>query len=356
MVNCQIIFSPRNTIVKSYYNNIQANSTKNGFFIEGGGTRGIYAIGILKYLFEKNPYFNLTDVHIFGGTSVGSFLSTALSLGFDKDDMVNIIKDIDFGNLIDSKFLFMITLCRFLKQGYLYDDEGRQNIIHLILNYKIDIIKKHLDDPTVNSKNLTFGHLKILINLYPHIYKHLIINAVDINRGEQIFMCTLDNKFDDIAIFDAIMASSAIPLVFKPLELYYYPDLKLYGYTPSDNATRNCLVDGGLDTNNPLDYFLINKNLCSDYNFWLLKFTNPISHVDIDGIIPSFSRILEYVISIKNNIKTTLIKEKYSINIFNLHLNVGALDIYTSSQIQKIISDIYNKCVSQEIHIENDDN
>jgi predicted acylesterase/phospholipase RssA len=97
------------------YFNIKQNikerisGVKNAFFIEGGGTKGVYAIGILKYLFDNNPHFSLADVNIFGGTSVGSYLATALSLGFQKDDMIEISKIIDISKLIDSKY---IDLCQ----------------------------------------------------------------------------------------------------------------------------------------------------------------------------------------------------------------------------------------------------
>ncbi len=34
------------------------NDVNLGFFINGGGTKGVFAIGVIKYLFEKNPHLD----------------------------------------------------------------------------------------------------------------------------------------------------------------------------------------------------------------------------------------------------------------------------------------------------------
>ena len=333
--------------------------TKNAFFIEGGGTRGVYAIGILKYLFENNPYFNLRDVDIFGGTSVGSFLAAALSLGYQKQDMIEICKIINIADLIDSKYRFMTTAYRFISQGHLYDDTARQEIVKKILDYKIDTIKTHLgiDSVQFRGTDLTFGHLKILISSHPTIYKHLLINAVDISRSDQIFMTSLDDKYTDIKLFDAILASSSIPFVFKPVTLYFYPELNKYGYDLIVDAasTVNCLVDGAVSTGNPLDFFLLNDDnpVFSNYELWLLKFTSEPKYVKIDGISSLLKQTIEYSISGKNDIKMDLIQEHYHINIINLHSHAGTLDIYTVDQVISIIDDIYNKCVTGKLYFNN---
>lgn len=327
---------------------INENSRKNAFFIEGGGTRGLYAIGALKYLFEENPYIRLGDIDIFGGTSVGSYLATALSLGYNKDDLLEISKDIDLGNLLDSKYLFMVTLYRFMCRGYLYDDFGRRDIIEKILNFKIGTIQKHLGEK-VAGIDLTFGHCKKLIAIHPTIYKHLIINVVDISRSDQIFMTSLDDKWTNIKLFDAILASSAIPFVFKPSSLYYSPNTNTYGYSKTDNSTISLLIDGGVSTNNPLDYFLINDELYSNYELWLLKFSSDPTYVKIDGALSLIKQLIGYLVGGKNDVKMDLIIEEYQINTINLNCVGGILDIYPPEKIQTIINEIYDDCLSGKI-------
>ena len=329
---------------------------KNAFFIEGGGTKGVYAIGILKYLYGDNEHINLKNVDIFGGTSVGSYLSTALSLGYQKDDVVQISNIIDISKLIDSKYMFLATAYRFLSNGYLYDDAGRQNIVYKILQYKMDIINEHLGlsgSEKLTGKNITFGHLKTLIEKYPTIYKHLLINTVDISKNDQIFMTTLNDEWVNIKLFDALLASSAIPFVFKPTVLYYYPDSKIYGYIETKESTINVFVDGGVSTNNPLDFFLLNDDEYSQYNLWLLKFTSHPQYVKIDGTMTLLKQLSEYLVSGKNDVKMALVEEQYHVNTINLHSTAGTLDMYTADEIQQIIDNIYNQCVSGTFSFDN---
>ena len=337
----------------------------NAFFTEGGGTRGTFAIGILEYLFEDNPYIKLADIDIFGGTSVGSYLNTALSLGFQKNDLLDFSKSIDISNLVDAKYLFMLTAARFLRQGYLYNDVGRDSMVRGILNFKFDNIIKHLQligtevnvivNVIDNASDLTFGHLRHLIKIYPKIYKHLIINVVDISRNQQIFMTTLEEKWDAIKLYDAMMASSAIPFVFKSSTLYYEAGTDTYTYQATATTTENKLIDGGVATNNPSDYFLINQDKFADYNLWLLKFTTKPNYVTVNGIMPLLYRLIDFLIGGQNvqNVTADLMHKIYNINCINLHSEAGTLTTYTQSEIQQCISDIYQKCLKGELFFGN---
>lgn len=357
--------------------NVRQGDNKNAFFIEGGGTKGVYAIGILKYLFENNPYFNINDVELFGGTSVGSYLAAALSIGYDKNDIESIVKIIDIGSLIDSKYMFMVTLYRFTTQGYLYDDTGRESIVKEIINHKLDDINHNLGftgSNKLNANNLRFSHLRLLIKNFPHIYKHLLVNTIDINRGKEIIITTLEEKWDNIKLLDALLASSAIPFIFKPTTLYHNPTTNTYSYdkvedslpsftlSPNEQVkvgdclpsfTTNILVDGGTCMNNPLDYFLLNEEKYSNYNLWLLKFTSQPEYVNINGTFSLLKQLVDYLVSGKNNIKMELIHENYNISTINLHSNAGTLDIYTQDQIKQIIDDIYNQCLDNKLFFGN---
>lgn len=345
----------KNIIIKDT-NNTNNNSScelKNAFFIEGGGTRGIYAIGVLRYLFQNNPYITIDKIDIFGGTSVGSYLAAALSFGYDSNDLISVSKIIDLSELVDHKYLFVLSACRFASNGYLYNSNGRKNIIVKILEHKIDKIREHLNMPNINALDLTFGHLKKLIDLYPLIYKHLIFNSVDINRSEQIFMTTLNDKWDSLKILDGLMASSAIPGIFNHSDFYYYPSTDCYGYDKNDEAQSVWFIDGGIDTNNPIDYFLLNYNIYHNYTIWLLKFNGKEQYVKLDGIISYFKQIIEYLVSGKNNIKYDLVEENYHINTINLHSKGSTLTIYSKEETEKIIDQIYQKCVDGELFFGN---
>lgn len=325
------------------------------FFIEGGGTKGVYAVGVLKYLFEPNDYLLLKDVKIFGGTSVGSYIAAALSLGFTRDEMINVIQNIDMGNLIDSSYQILFTMYRLITQGYLYADTGREGVIRTILQTKIDSIKSDLGldkDVKYGVDDVTFGDLRKLIKISPDTYRHLVINAVNLNRNVEIFFTTLEKRWDDIKLIDALMASSSIPYVFKPINLYYYPSTKSYGYHKTPESTLDSFYDGGVSTNNPLDYFLLHHSEYDDYHIWLLKFTDSAEYVPLKGVRERMYRLIDYLISGKNDIKMELIKEDYQINVINLHLKVGTLDIYSTKEVQAIINRIYQTCLIKGLDYE----
>lgn len=335
--------------IRSHYN----DSTKYIFAIEGGGTKGVYAIGIIRYLFEENPHIDLRKVEIFAGTSVGSYLAVALSLGYEIEDFMELSKKINTGKIIGNRFLLIAAISKLIFRGYLLRDAGRREVIKKILNHKINNIRKHLfKNNDFTFKDLTFGHLRTLIESYPKTYKHLLINTVDLNRSEQIFITTLENKWDNIRVMDAMLASSSIPFIFKPITLYYNQETDTYDYQKNDKTMDIHLFDGGLSTNNPLDYFLENDDKYSGYELWLLRFTNQPKYVKIKNIIDLLLHTLEYLISGKNDTKMDMIKNKFNINVINLMCKAGTLDSYNQEEIQKIIENIYNSCIKGELYVE----
>jgi predicted acylesterase/phospholipase RssA len=326
--------------------NSSQSGVDNAFFIEGGGTKGVHAIGVIKYMFDHPGVLDLRQVKVFGGTSVGSYLATALSLGLDSADMSQLIEVIDIGGLIESKYWMPLTLYRLTSKGYLYDDAGRRRIAESVINLKIDRIcsdlKKAGIDDTIDSTTLTFGHLSALVKNYPNIYKDLLINAVDINRHSQVFMTSLDGKWSNISILDAMLASSAIPFVFKPTEFHYEPYSGLYHPHPIDNSLPVFLVDGATSTNNPLDYFLLNPDY--DYHIWLLKFTAKKSYIRTRTNLEFFRSLIDYLIGGKNDLKAKLLSDKCAVNVINLKSTAGTLDLYTTEEIKEIVKEIYLQC------------
>lgn len=329
---------------------------KNCFIICGGGTKGIYSIGVLKYLFDASSEcpFRLNNIDIFAGTSVGSYLATALSLGFNKDDILSLTESLDLDKLLKDKYTYLRCFARLFYSYYFFDDTGRRDIVKSIMEKKSTQIKQHLGSD-IDHVDLTFGHLKKLIEKYPKIYKDLLINTVDISNGEELFLTTLDDKFCNIKIFDALLASSAIPFIFAPLKLYM-DDEGNYRYSSeldqSKKYTDHYLVDGGICNNTPLNYFLLNPKICANCDLWLLKFTTEISYYPITNLYSLIKCVIYYVLSRKNDIDLDLIQKQYSLNIINLKLNVGTFDIYSKEEISMIIDNIYLKCLDRELSFE----
>lgn len=323
-------------------------SDPNIFFIEGGGTKGIYAIGVIKYLFESNPYFDISKIHTVGGTSAGALIATALSLSYDKSEIENMADSIDFSTVIDPYWKLPLTVVRFLFTNNLYGDKSRQNIIKNIIKLKIKQIQEDLVDPTITVKNLTFGNLRELVSKYPTKYKNLIINAADISIGQQVFFTTTEPKNNHIKILDALLATSAIPFVFKSTNLYRYDD-GTYGYHKTDDSSLNILVDGGLASNDPFDYILLNVEKYTKNKFWFLRFDDNSGYRQVSGLISKIKTVVAFILNTNTDIKLGIVEEQLGVNVINLGLSAGPFDLYSKYETKKIIGDIYSECTKQQI-------
>ncbi|AEQ60820.1 Patatin phospholipase [Acanthamoeba polyphaga mimivirus] len=336
---------------------------KNVFFIEGGGTKGVYAMGVLNYLYDENVYIKLQDVDIFGGTSVGSILAVGLSLGYQKKDFEKFVETFDLSKFVDSKYYAPFTLYRFLTKGHLYDDTNRQTLVKKILNINIETIRSHLDlpiDSDFEGTDITFWHLKKLIKKYPQIYKHLLINSVDISREQQIFMTTLDDNWDNIKLYDSILASSAFPFVFPSSKFYYNSTTQKYQYQSeidtNDKITENSFIDGGVANNIPLDYLILNSERFTDCNLWSLQFTTTPAYSKITGPIALIQKLINFAFSYgRKSFGLELIHEKYQVNVINLNLSANTFDTYNNNQIKEITRQIYDQCLSGQLHFDNVD-
>jgi len=182
-------------------NNTVSNNNKRALILSGGGSRGSFSIGVLKYLIlEQNQHFN-----IISGVSVG-----AINAAF-------------FAQYADQK-------------------QGIKDLEHLWLNIETkDIYKRHF----------FFGRLaalwkKSLYNSKP--MRDLIERSIDVNKirksgnilliGSVCADTSLYRQADQHSehLLDSIKASAAIPLLFEPHCV--------------ENGTLD--VDGGIRNNAPI--------------------------------------------------------------------------------------------------------
>lgn len=180
-----------------------------GLVLSGGGGRGSYEVGVLKYLKEKHI---IPDT--IAGTSVGAINAAALASGFSIDDLEN------FWLMIRQKNIFRYSLWNnikgFFKAGFtpFLDTSPLKRFL-----------EKELDLKAIRNSNLK-----------------LYIPAVNIRTGE---MEVFTNK--ELTI-DHIMASAAIPMAFPHITI----------------GENNHYWDGGLGMNTPISP-LINNNIKNIY-------------------------------------------------------------------------------------------
>lgn len=173
---------------------------KIGIVLSGGGARGSAHVGVLKALEEHG----ISPQYV-SGSSAGSIAATFYAAGKSPATMLEIAK-----NMPGLRQLFRWGL----PKAGLTD-----------LSYLKAIIQEHIpkDDFSVLSKKL-------------------YVIATNLNKGKW-------KAFQSGKLSDAVMASSALPLLFKPVEI----DGEIY-------------VDGGLLNNLPVEPLLVNCDIVIGVN------------------------------------------------------------------------------------------
>lgn len=197
--------------------------------ISGGGVKMIGALGAIKYLEEKKQ---LVNVKQYFSTSAGSILSLMLVLGFTSGEIIKFIETFDL------KKIFEVNTDNLFTTFNVCSSAKFEKVIKLFINFKLS--KPALSGlGTDTSTETAFCHIDTnfgnitMEELYAITGKVLTITSVCVEKRAPVYMSY--KTFPKIPVWKAVLASSSIPLIFKPVEwegLHY--------------------VDGGLVDNFPL--------------------------------------------------------------------------------------------------------
>lgn len=179
--------------------NLDIDKLKNEGFslvLSGGSAFGLAHIGVIKFLEENNLIPNEII-----GTSIGAIIGAIYSIGYSSTEIENILDELNLIKLIDYGF-------------------GKPSFIK---SQKLkSFYLKYFENKKLNDVNIP---LKIV--------------ATHLSTGNiEIF-----DKLNNIKIIDAVMASSALPVIFPPVVI------KSQEY-----------VDGYISSNLPVE-FAISKNI-----------------------------------------------------------------------------------------------
>ncbi|MEL6925542.1 MAG: patatin-like phospholipase family protein [Bacteroidota bacterium] len=168
---------------------------KTGIVFSGGAARGIAHIGIIKALREQQ-----VKIDCVAGTSAGSIVGAMFAAGLSVEQMIQFVKE--------------SSLLRIYEIG-----------IPATGLTKLNYLKKQL------AKYIKEDDFSILeIPLY--------IAATNLNTG-------LCDYFNAGGLFDAVMASASIPLIFKPVKINqsWYVDGGVLNNLPTEPLLENEAVD-----------------------------------------------------------------------------------------------------------------
>lgn len=269
--------------IPPYTKNLK-NIDKKILIVSGGGAKCIASIGALKVLSNHNV---IHKIETFVGTSFGAFIIVMYIIGYDFDDIFELIKNMKKHQLYD------IDLNTFLT-SFGFDSKSKFDYIisRLMQNKNID-------------PNITFQ------SLYNITQKKIIITAVCINNIKYE-MISYEN-FPDMQVRTALLMSMAVPVLFSPV---IYNNL-MY-------------VDGGLIDNFPIAYFENNiDDVIGIYIYPLCNIIDNVQYIDqyIYQIFNCFLHIKDYsmydkyCVSIKvdsTNVIDFNISDDTMIDVFNI--------------------------------------
>jgi len=206
---------------------LKTRKPKIGFALSGGGARAAAHIGILKALEEQG-----IKADVVAGTSGGAIAGALYAGGVSIDQMMALA---DRGSIL-----------KLLRPGL--PIRGLTN-----LDYLANLLEEYLGKKTFEELDIP-----------------LFVIASNLLSGQM-------NIFESGALYSAVMASCAVPLIFKPIEI----DGQLY-------------ADGGTLENLPVTPL---EGRCDVIIGMNVMPVNPMTKKDIDGMIAIGKRIFEMSIS-----------------------------------------------------------
>jgi NTE family protein len=197
----------------------------------GGFTGGVYEIGALRALdlLAVNKTVNQFDVYV--GTSAGSFVAALAANGVTPEEMMRVVnrqvptpfRDIDRSTLMRAntlEFAQSLALMPLRLVGLartLVGQLGQVSLVDLAVGFAESLpsglydgkgIEKYISDVLTDPDRS---------NDFRMLDRELYLTATDLDTCERVILGGDD--WDDVPISKAVQASTALPMIYKPVEL-----------------------------------------------------------------------------------------------------------------------------------------
>jgi len=202
---------------------------------EGSSIKGYVYVQVLREIVKKYPGF-LINIKRYAGTSSGSMFAVLLCMQHNIDEIDDILVEISHMDLFQKKrckfYNFVANIYSLYKQYGIYDIYPLERFVRYIIKkqwYKLTGVD---EDPTFKK-------------IYEFLDKELILTSTNMNTNELVYFS--HKLTPNVPIYKAVVSSSCIPGIFKPLRYNFNPDL------PKRNNVY--LMDGGIILNYPIFVF-----------------------------------------------------------------------------------------------------
>src|SRR3984885_9406399 len=210
----------------------QRPRSKTALVLGGGGfTGGVYEIGALRALdlLSVNRTVNEFDVYV--GTSAGAFVAAAVANGGTPEEMMRVIVQQVPTSFPDARVSALLrpNYREFLGKGVLVPFRVAQLVRSLIRDLgqisAVDIavgLAEVLPSGLYSERGIESYVRRILsdpdrTNDFRLLQNELYLAATDLDTCERIVFGAQD--WDDVPISRAVAASSALPMIFKPVRI-----------------------------------------------------------------------------------------------------------------------------------------
>jgi NTE family protein len=191
------------------------NSHFENFVFEGGGIRGIAFGGTIYYL-EKHDL--MKHIKRFAGSSAGSIVAAALSVGYSGKEIINILHNTNFKQFEDDSWGVVGDLYRIFTKFGVYKGEAFEEWFQTVLAKK------------TGNPDITF------LEIYEKYGKELAITGTCLNTAETHYYHY--TTYPHMPIKKAVRISMSIPVFFASVK-----------------EGNTIMVDGGLLNNYPIWVF-----------------------------------------------------------------------------------------------------